>query len=601
MGKTNSLAVSVGEGAQCPLLANRISHRQKRWGGIYCCRKPELAKRFAGFLWTPVFLLMSGGVAVAMPFNSFDPRSMAMGGTGVAVGDPSTAPFFNPAMLTATPLKKYSVELPVIGAIVSDPGDVHTNLQSAVNSSNALTNHGNILSINATVLADSISALADSILVISVSSLATATTAAAAITTVTTSMSSVASNMTVVGNNATAAGSEINNINHLLLAMNNQPLQAEFGAATVVGIPGEDWGFAFYADAWGAMGGTLIYNDAGTVSTIASAASTIGTALTSSGAVTAQTATALAAATTSLNAAITDCAASNLSSSSGINTCANSLTIANANVAAANSSLTSTTNTLGTNATKISNAANSINQNVVLQSKLHLRGVFIEESGLSISHHLPFGDQSWSVGITPKVMNLHLFDAKLSVNNGINFSGLTSSDYLAEYNTVNFDAGVAKTFFNGWRTGVVVKNVVPQTYDFKNAPTTGGTPVPDGASLTMNPQARFGMSYENQVSTVAFDIDLTRNDPVGLENYSQYIGIGGELSAFGWAQLRAGYHYDLLDPRQPMASIGFGVSPRIPYFKPHLDFAITASPNILANGWDGATQLGISLKAGVNF
>jgi hypothetical protein len=197
-------------------------------------------------------------------------------------------------------------------------------------------------------------------------------------------------------------------------------------------------------------------------------------------------------------------------------------------------------------------------------------------------------------------MNLRLFDANLSAN-GISPSSLTGNDYLAEYNTVNFDMGVAKTFLNGWRTGVVVKNVVSQTYDFKNALTVGGKPVPDGTTLTMNPQVRVGTSYESLLYMVAFDMDVTRNDPAGLENYSQYVGIGGEMSAFGWAQLRAGYHYDLLNPGLPMASVGFGLSPRIPYFKPHLDFAITAGPSILSKGWDGATQLGVALKAGFNF
>ncbi|HIC22973.1 MAG TPA: hypothetical protein EYO84_06070, partial [Planctomycetes bacterium] len=30
--------------------------------------------------------------------SGFDPRSMGMGGTGVAVANPATAPFFNPAV-----------------------------------------------------------------------------------------------------------------------------------------------------------------------------------------------------------------------------------------------------------------------------------------------------------------------------------------------------------------------------------------------------------------------------------------------------------------------------------------------------------------------
>jgi hypothetical protein len=203
--------------------------------------------------------------------------------------------------------------------------------------------------------------------------------------------------------------------------------------------------------------------------------------------------------------------------------------------------------------------------------------------------------------MTPKIMNLRLFDAKLNPDNGSPTNGLTSSDYLAEYNAVNFDLGVAKSYFSGWRIGAVVKNVIQQTYDFKNALTPGGIPVADGAKLTLNPQSRVGVSYANGWSTVAFDFDVIRNNPAGLERYSQFVGIGGEWSAFGWAQLRGGYHHDLQNPEQPIASVGFGVSPRIPYFKPHLDFALTTSPRIFFKGWDGDTQLGISMKAGFNF
>lgn len=47
-------------------------------------------------------LCLSSSVAFALPFNSFDPRSMAMGGAGVAVGSAGTAPFFNPALLAVT-------------------------------------------------------------------------------------------------------------------------------------------------------------------------------------------------------------------------------------------------------------------------------------------------------------------------------------------------------------------------------------------------------------------------------------------------------------------------------------------------------------------
>lgn len=544
-----------------------------------------------------VLLIINNGIAIAMPFNSFDPRSMAMGGTGVAVGDPSTAPFFNPAMLTASgPSKKYSVEFPIVGANLYDPSNMHTKLENVSDMNAALTNSRMALTSNSASLTNNISALTNNILSLNINSLSSATSAATTISTLKSSFSSVTSNMIAAGGNATSMASEINSINQLLLAMNNQPVQAKFGAATVVGIPGKEWGFALYADTWGAMGGTLVYKDAGTVSNLALASSSIGAALSSSGIATSSTITALAAASDSLNAAIANCAGNSLST-----LCFSTLNNANSNIGTASSSLASTATILNTNIPKIANAANTIIETPALQSKVHIRGVLIEETGISISHHLDYENQSFSIGLTPKIMYLHLFDAMLNPDSGAITAGLTGHDYLAEYTAFNFDMGMVKSYSNGMRLGVVVKNVVPQSYDFKNAPTTGATPVSDGASLTMNPQARIGASYETTWSTVAFDLDVTRNNPAGLENYSQYVGIGGEWNAFDWAQLRAGYHHDLLNPSQPMASAGFGISPRIPYFMPHFDLAVTVSPNIFASGWGGATQVGAAFRAGVNF
>ncbi len=557
--------------------------------------KPD---NYWGFSFFALAFMLLFGVASAIPFNSFDPRSMAMGRTGVAVDDPSTAPFFNPAMLTASDVsKKYSVEFPIIGVRVFDPSDMRTNLKTVSSLNNSLTNSRNTLAANSTALGNSITTLSNSLLSLNTIDFATATAAAATVSAASTNIASVSLNMSLAGSNATNVAADINNINRLLLIMNNQPVQAEFGAATVIGIPGNDWGFAFYADGWGAMGGTLIYKDAETFSTLSTNTASIGTALTGSSAAITSTFNALITANNALNTAIASCTASKVLSLDP--TCINALNSANANVIAANSNI----KIVNDNVTKISQASDNINlsQNAALQSRIHIRGVFIEESGLSISHNLVISDQSWSFGITPKVMNLHLFDAKLSPDKGSITTGLTSGDNMAEYNAINFDLGVGKSYSSGLRIGAVVKNVIPERYEFKNALIPGGTTVPDGAILILNPQSRVGFSYVNDWSTVAFDLDVTRNNPAGLENYSQYVGIGGEWSAFGWAQLRAGYHHDLLNPLQPTASVGFGISPRIPYFKPHLDVALTASPSIFSNGWDGATQMGASLKAGLNF
>jgi hypothetical protein len=476
--------------------------------------------------------LMTGiNAAEALPFDSFDPRSMAMGGTGVAVGDPATAPFFNPAMLTASdPSKKFSIELPVIGARLYDPSNMHTNLQSLSDNINTLNN--SVTTANASASSTNPSVIQQ-----------------------------LPANMSAVATN-------LNKVNNSLIPLNNQPLLTAFGAATVIGIPGNNWGFAFYVDAWGAAGGTLEYNDATTISNLSTSVQSAADILNG----------ASSSATAACNA---------VNSGTGTTTDVNNCLAAATNL----------NNSLG-------NATNAVNySNTTLQSKLHVRGVAIAESGLSMSHNFGTNDHSWSLGLTPKIMDLQLYDARLSANNGTSTSGVTGNDYLAKYNAFNFDLGVAKSYKNGWRTGLVVKNVIPQSYDFKAIASNGktGDPQQTTGTLNMNPQGRFGISHENSWSTVALDVDLAKNNPAGLEKKSQYAGIGGELSAWGWMQIRAGFRSDMLSKGQDLLSLGFGISPRIPYFKPHLDLAVTASRDVLSNGFNNATQAGASLKLGFNF
>jgi hypothetical protein len=53
---------------------------------------------------------------------------MAMGGTGVAVANPATAAFFNPAVLSIEEQRRYSLEFPIIGARFTDPDDLFGQL-----------------------------------------------------------------------------------------------------------------------------------------------------------------------------------------------------------------------------------------------------------------------------------------------------------------------------------------------------------------------------------------------------------------------------------------------------------------------------------------
>lgn len=85
---------------------------------------------------------------------------MAMGGTGVAIANPATAPFFNPAVLSMEKRERFAVDVPTLGVRVFDPedflnqissfqdSDFVTNLQNSVSSFNGDPSEGTSALIN---------------------------------------------------------------------------------------------------------------------------------------------------------------------------------------------------------------------------------------------------------------------------------------------------------------------------------------------------------------------------------------------------------------------------------------------------------------------
>lgn len=408
-------------------------------------------------------LLLSSSAALAVPFSSFDTRSMAMGGAGVAVGGADAAPLFNPALLSVTKEEDdFAIILPTIGVRISDPESLRDSID-AFDAGNYINN-----------------------LQTAINNLNSSTTPA----------------------NATIVGNRLTDVSTQLVTLSHKPITAEVGLATVVAIPSKKYGAAFYASGTVTAGGLFNYNDKPTLDNLAILAN--------------------------------QCAASN--------------------AASCNTLKAFDTNTL--------------------TSGIHYKGVQLVEAGFALSREFQIKEHGVSFGITPKIVKAQLFDTVVKVND-TNRSDISISDNSKEYTFANFDLGVAKNYSNGWRSGFVIKNIIPQTLDFKSVP---GAPV---ESLKLMPQARIGVSHANSFSTVALDLDLTRNDPAGFENHTQYIALGGELNAWDWAQLRAGYRVDMVDSARSVASVGVGISP----FGVHADIAVAGN----------ATDIGASFQLGFHF
>lgn len=153
--------------------------------------------------------LMAAGVqdVRALAFGSFDPRSMAMGGAGVAAGTSANASFYNPALLAATRTgEDFSLEVPVIGARVADPDQL-------------------ISSIDDYQSADYPDALSNAI--------------------------DQWNNASTPAELATAKNAVVTsaaNLVHALSGLSTKVLQAQLNAGMVVGVPSKRWGAAFYAN-----------------------------------------------------------------------------------------------------------------------------------------------------------------------------------------------------------------------------------------------------------------------------------------------------------------------------------------------------------------
>jgi hypothetical protein len=156
-------------------------------------------------------LVFAGSDAGAVSVSSFDPRSFGMGGVGVASGTSADAVFFNPALLAAAQEKEdFSLELPVLGARVSDPDD----------------------------LIDAVDDFSDA-------------DPMAAFSTAIDNYSTTPSN-----GNATAVQASGNALIGQLKNLSDKALTAEGDVAFAVGVPGRSFGVAVFANAYVA-GGTV--------------------------------------------------------------------------------------------------------------------------------------------------------------------------------------------------------------------------------------------------------------------------------------------------------------------------------------------------------
>ncbi len=439
-------------------------------------------------LTTAVTMALTGNIVLAAPFGTFDPRSMAMGGTGVASGTGANASFYNPALLANE--NKVNVEFPIMGLRVADPDELITDLDE-FQDGNELTNLENAVS-------------------------------AFNITPATAEKDAVIANMRTT--------------NDKVETFSGRPLEAEFFAGTSVSIPGNGFGMAFHLSGLAAGGGQLAYKDAETVNDLTNELDEIF----------------------GIQTSLNDAVAAN--DTTGITSALNDLQ-------------NFVDNSKFVDVTRIGNQIDiSLNEDAVKpRSEIQTRAIASTEIGFSYARNFDFKFGGLAIGVTPKFQKITTVDFRADVDTDPDTVDI--ENYTETSSTFNIDVGVAKHYGNGVTTGVVLKNLLPQS--FKTVNVTGR------GNIKQKPQLRFGAAHAKNwnpvVSTiVALDLDLTEND-AGFDDKSRVLGIGAELDLYSTTQLRVGYRTDLSsNSYADTVTAGLGVSP----FGVHFDLAVSTSPNL---------------------
>lgn len=159
-------------------------------------------------------------------------------------------------------------------------------------------------------------------------------------------------------------------------------------------------------------------------------------------------------------------------------------------------------------------------------------GIAVQELGVSVSTNLDIAGMKVAVGVKPKNVQVDL------VTNSANIKTVDEGDFVDDATEVDLgsftslDAGVAIQVSDSLTIGFVAKNLIEET--ITNASFAGG-------KYDFDTHMRAGVSYRNDVLTIAVDMDLSEVDSIAYENPSKMIAAGVEIDLGDIVQLRAGY------------------------------------------------------------
>ncbi|MBB3167575.1 conjugal transfer protein TraF [Simiduia aestuariiviva] len=208
------------------------------------------------------------------------------------------------------------------------------------------------------------------------------------------------------------------------------------------------------------------------------------------------------------------------------------------------------------------------------ESEVLVSGAEIQETALGGAWQL-YPDQL-TLGVNLKQLDITLIDFSAPVAQ-IEFEDYQLAKNQTNYIRPNLDIGMEWVLNDRWNLGAVVRNVVPFTLTSRL-----------GTKRTFRPIARAGLGYRGDHFNVGIDVDLTTNEPLGFDPKKQYIGVGVEYYLWQQTAVRAGYRINRYDHSQ-LPSLGLGIG----FDQGHLDFAVARSERF--------DEYGVSIQLGMHF
>ena len=200
------------------------------------------------------------------------------------------------------------------------------------------------------------------------------------------------------------------------------------------------------------------------------------------------------------------------------------------------------------------------------------------EVGLAFAKEFKIDGEKVSFGVTPKYQQMTTYAQRVTIDD------FDIDDYDESENTknaFNVDLGAA-WYIDDFTAAVAIKDLFSQKIKARSSNISD--------TYNLDTQITLGVAYTNDYFIAAIDADLTKQSRFEkIDDDTQFIRIGVEGNAWGWAQLRAGYEMALPDTLDNSITAGLGFSP----------FDLVSID--VAGSYAGENQLGASVGLAVTF